>query len=289
MSRIVISLAVVVVALAAAGIFYANMQSETAQQPAPASKAAAAQVPVVDKEAVEADGTPAAVKEVKKPSPKAGKKDDRVPRFPGDKVWPPLHVDASDYVYALDIATFVGPPVPPIGLEEDLSGADLVDWKELSVVRKETGGAPRQYANAMEAALDTDSLNNSGSLLFELVATGDFDTANRKYILGEFTYMEFLEQKGINDSAGYLEKLKARLQRQYGEVGGAYGSFIRPLRRTDRFEGMMGQGIVRASRWYFEYEDNTGAIKQGCYLFILVENTWRLLDMTCAEEPWAEE
>jgi len=195
---------------------------------------------------------------------------------------------AAKYVFLGQLGMFIGPPSPPIGEDESVSANELMEWTEVPFGEDRAGKPPKRFSTALEAALDVEALTNRGRLLFELLAQGDLDSVRGKFVISEFEYMQFLEQKGYVETSGKLELLKKWLDRQFEAQRHDYGKFAGPVKRTDRFDGMMEGGMVRMSRWQFEYTDKQGTRKQGCYLFLLSENSWRIMDLTCGDAPWDE-
>jgi len=186
----------------------------------------------------------------------------------------------SEYTFFPSVDPPAGPPTPPIAADEGIAPAELVEWKEVNYVRSDPE-VMKEFGTPLDAALDPDSLNNRGQLLFELAREGDTDTLVRKFLPPEADLIELLKYQGMEDTSMAFGELKAVFKEQLAISGPTYQSFTKPTGRKDKLFGT----DMRATRWSFEYLDTAGATKSGCYTFLLAENAWRILDLNCPAEP----
>ncbi len=186
----------------------------------------------------------------------------------------------SEYTFFPPLEPPAGPETPPIAADEGIAPSDLTDWKEVNYIRSDPE-VQKEFVTPLDAALDPDSLNNSGQLLFELARERDIDTLLMKFPPPEADYIELLKYQGVEDTSMAFGELKAVFKERLAVLGPTYQSYKGPIGRKDK----LFSTSMRVTRWRFEFVDSEGATKQGCYTFLLADNAWRILDMSCPEEP----
>ena len=195
----------------------------------------------------------------------------------------PVKTKYDDYTYVVNPTATGGPPRPPIGDKESVTAEQLNEqWTEVAVEEPE-GGGPKQLDTPLAAALDTATLNNRTQVLFTVAQMGDFDTFKAKFLPREEAYMEYLHQKGVEGLSDALAVLERKLLAQFEERRTRYKKLVGPVRRQDKFDGMLGQSMARLARYTFEYEDVDGARQTDCILFLLIGSGWQVLDLGCGE------
>jgi hypothetical protein len=192
----------------------------------------------------------------------------------------PTVPEGPQFAYVHPLGTFLGPPSPPILKAENLTAEQLQQWTSVPI--SETHET-QKFKTALDAALDTASANNEGRLIFELVAQGDLALALKQPLPPTVEYIEYLQLLGREEATQGPGELEAKLREQIQKYAGIFGSDLEPAGRKDR---MVGE--FRLSRWSFTYKDKQGNAASGCFLFILLENAWRLLDMECPPEDAAQ-
>jgi len=169
-----------------------------------------------------------------------------------------------------------GPPSPPVVKQEGFQAGELMEWKKVEHVRP--SDASGQFPTPLDAALDPDKENNRGAMLYALVRDADMETLERKYLPPAADLSEFLRYVGNTYTQDLVAGHASKISEQVLKLGPQYGEMLGATSRLDRIYGQ-----YRLSKWTFEYLDKGGSKKEGCYLFILADMTWKILDMECAE------
>ena len=188
------------------------------------------------------------------------------------------------YSFTYSTATVFGPPRPPVHIADPLAAKDFLEWRDVLTYAPEGKGLAF-VPTALDAALDINSVNNRGMLLMEFAQAGDFEMILRKYMPPEYEYMGFLATLGQDYTEGALDKLKAHFEKQLHEMTPEFGRYVEPMpTRRDRIIGQ-----YRLTQWSFRYQTPSGEDKVGCFLMVLMENAWRMLDMECAPQEWDDQ
>jgi hypothetical protein len=169
-----------------------------------------------------------------------------------------------------------GPPLPPVNNRESVVPADLLEWKQ--VPHQRNGTEERQFPSPLDAALDPDKVKNRASMLFDLTRDANLATIDKKYFPTVADYTEFLRYLGYTYTVDEMARLTQHVHDQVARLSLEYGEFVQPLEREDKLFGQ-----YRLARYTFEYKDKAGVKQEGCYLMMLSEMTWRILDMECKE------
>ena len=172
--------------------------------------------------------------------------------------------------------TVTGPPAPPVVKEEGIVAGDLMEWKTVTHVRP--ADAEGKYRTPLDAALDPDKVNNRGNMLFIMVRDADMEPLERKFLPPTADMSEFLRYLGNIYTQDMVAAHAQRVRDQTTKLGPQYGEYLGPVARKDRIVGQ-----YRLSKWEFEYLDRGGSRREGCYLLMLADMTWRILDMECNE------
>lgn len=189
----------------------------------------------------------------------------------------------DDYTFVVNPTAAGGPPRPPIGENENISAAQLTEkWTEVPVVDP-LHGSPKKLDTPLDAALDVATMNNRGEVYFTIVQMGDFEAFKAKFLPMAEAYMAYLQQKGLEDTTGAVPRLEEKLKRQFEDRMGRYDTLVGPVKREDRFDGVLGDSMARLARWTFEYTDRQGQTRRDCLLYLLVGSGWQVIDIGCEE------
>ncbi len=246
------------------------------QTPAP-EKATAEEVPV----AMEAPAPVPAPEVIQAPVPAPIQAPDLVAGQGEDKnPW-------AEYVVVGSLDPNMGPAAPPVNAAEVDLAVDLAKgWTPVAIARGENEPPP-DISLPKEAALAPETLNNRALYVFEIISLEhDVEYFVEKLLPDAPDYLEFRNALGLTVTADDLVPLAQHLRKEFAERLTKYSKYIGPVKREDRFGVAVDQRTTRLTRYTFEYEDLTGAVRQDCLLFILLRKGWCVLDFGCDDEPW---
>ena len=176
--------------------------------------------------------------------------------------------------YKLDVFDEYKLPIRPVSRFDGVSVDALRDWTEVPLEDDYMG--LRQYRDAWDAALDTPGVPSAGSLAFEMIAAGEWEAFTRTYATPQWEYMELMSCSGYKWVAAAAEEYPVRIKAQYESAYDRFGEFSSTVKREDRL-----YGIWRLSKWHFEYITRDGGKQKGCFLFMLADARWTVVDLEC--------
>jgi len=197
---------------------------------------------------------------------------------------PPPNVAEYNFLGGLGIRQ--GPPSPPVGSWETKAAADLLEWTEVPLHDKFEQEGPGRFKTYMDAATDPAAVSHAGQVIFELARSNELEPIQAR-AAQELEYTDLLRLMGKTSTLGAYAEFRERIAGQVAALGPDYGEFVDVRARKDRILGMLFETeMARLARWTFEYKDKAGATRTACYLFLLVNFNWLLLDMDCGSGPF---
>jgi hypothetical protein len=226
---------------------------------------------------------PVEEKKVPPPAEEPAAIEEKAPPAPDADVKGEIRNKYDDYTYVVNPTATGGPPRPPIGENENITAEQLTAaWTEVPVVDP-LHGQQKQLDTPLDAALDVATMNNRGEVFFTVVQMEDFETFKSKFLPLDEAYMAYLQQKGLEDTTGAVPRLEEKLKGQFEDRIARYGTLVGPVKREDRFDGVLGSSMARLARWTFEYKDRQGQTHRDCLLYLLVGSGWQIIDIGCEE------
>ncbi|MBM4355120.1 MAG: hypothetical protein FJ109_15270 [Deltaproteobacteria bacterium] len=199
---------------------------------------------------------------------------------------PPANI--AEYNYLGGLGMKLGPPTPPVGSWEKSAAADLLEWTDVPLHDKSEEEGPTRFKTFMDAATDVAAVSHTGQVIFELARSNELEPILAR-TAQELEYTDLLRMRGSTDTMGAWAALRERISGQVAAAGPDYGEFVDARGRKDRVLGMLSEtDMARVARWTFEYTNKGGETRTGCYLFLLANYNWMLLDMDCQGGPFAD-